>query len=203
MQGRAAAQDEDPLVFPQLIKGKVEPPQLGGRLLQIEAAPEGVADGFRLLENFLPHEVRMGTLVAGGDSIINFFHMDGLLSERGGHIKAVRMEGDHLLVLEDHDPVGIRGEGLGVAGEKVFPVAHADHEGAAPPGSHDQPRQFRMNHRDAQGSLDLLQGSAHRIDQALLALVLAMLERLSDQVSENFRVGVGNKFMASLDQALL
>ncbi len=154
--------------------------------------------------DFLEHEVGVGPFVAGGHAIFNFLDADiGLLPKRGSDLEAVGMQGHNLLVLQDDHPVRVRGEGLGIAGEKVFPVANADDQRASPAGSHHQSGQVGMDHRDAQGALNLFERLAHCLDQPDLTLFPALAEAVAHQVGQNLGVRVGSKFMPGLGQPVL
>ncbi len=110
----------------------------------------------------------------------------------GGHhgaaavvnVPIVRRQHAHLMVVEVDDFLGVAGQGAGVAGEKTFAVADAQHQRAAQPGADHHARLQPADDRQAVGALQQRQDFVDRPDQAVA------VQAAGDQVGDDLGVGV-------------
>jgi hypothetical protein len=85
-----------------------------------------------------------------GDSILNFLHLKVRFGTQGSDdIETVRVQADDFLVLQDDDPVGVGGEGLGVTREEVFSLSNANHQWTSASCPDHKSGKVGMNHGDS------------------------------------------------------
>ena len=136
-----------------------------------------------------------------GHSVLNLFHFNrGVRPQRRGDIEAIGMQRHHLLILENDNSVREGGERLSIAGEKVFSLTDADNERTSALGSHDQTGEVRMNHRNAESAMDLVEGLLDCSKESRFTLRLAFLVRFPQAVREDFGISVGEKSVTRLDE---
>ncbi len=93
-----------------------------------DAAEDGVADGARLLEDFLLHEMLVAALF-GHDGVPGDV-LDGALRRRGPRVHdahALRREHGDVTVGEKEDVARVIEDRRDIAGDEVFVLAEADH----------------------------------------------------------------------------
>jgi len=115
------------------------PPQFGDAHIQaaefrhgavvIGPAAQRVANGLRLLEDFLEHEVRIGAFFCGFGLEVQLFdlHLCGAAAERL-HIKPVGGEGNYFAVIQINNLARVRHQRRGIARQQVLTVAYAQDE---------------------------------------------------------------------------
>ena len=195
METAAAGGDDDAVDLRHLARGEVEAGEDGVGGLEVQAAANGVFDGFRLLVNLLEHVVVEGTLAVRGDFPGNLrrLTLDRDVRE-GAEFDLGRCEDGHFAVVQVDDVAGVGHKRGDVAGDHVGVLAEADHDGAAEAGGDDGVRVLGGNDRDAVGAGNLAESGGDGFCQ------VAVVELL-DQVRDDFAVRVGREFVSGGFQA--
>ncbi len=96
------------------------------------AAQHGVADGARLLKDFLEHEVLVAALFRhdGVPQNVRDLALDGLAVEIG-EVHAFRREDGHVAIGEEEHVARVAEDGGHVGGDEVLVFAEADDDGRA------------------------------------------------------------------------
>ena len=129
--------------------------------------------------------------------------MPRLAGERAD-LEFVALDRDDIEVVQINRVAGVGDDRAHIAGEKIFVLAHAEHERAAAPRADDEIRNVAMNQRDAVGADDLLQRGAHGVDQKRLVPCADRSRRrrvvvnVADQMREDFGVGFGSEMCGRL-----
>ena len=143
-----------------------------------DAGRNGLADGFRLLEDLLEHEVGIAALFRGGnvpvDVAVSLFDGVHLIVEEAD---ALRRQNGDLPVLHIDDIAGMGDNGRHVRGNEVLPFPAADDEGAVFPGRNQGVGIVGADDAEGVGAFDPPQHPAHSL-QHIVALVIMELQQL-------------------------
>ena len=194
MVGRAAANEDDAFDFAQLRGRHVESAQLGRGLLRGEAPAHGIPHRRGLLVDFLEHVVR---IVALG----NFLRLEinpadlvvlAVASQRLD-LKIVGPQHDNLKVLQIDDIARVVDQSQRVARQKVFALAHPEHQRTAPPRPDQQIRDIAVHHRNPVCPVHLAQGQTHRLDKMIRRGFAELDGVFADEMGQHLGVGFGLK----------
>lgn len=143
---------------------------------------QGVADGARLLEDFLLHVVAVRAQLGRARVRVHGFHfaLDGLAIDVDDPA-ARQLQVDHVAFFQVNDLVGRAGQRHGVGGNKVFTIAQADDQGRALARGHHAVRFVAAEDGDRIRAVEAFHGLLHGIEQVAVVHVL-------DQVGDHFRV---------------
>ena len=181
----AAGGDDDVVDVHELLVAQVDAAELGGPVLEDEAAAHGVLHRLRLLEDLLEHEMVEPTALDRREVPLDALHR---AAERRRvdvhHAVAVGREHAEVTVVQVDDLARVREDRRGVGGEEVLAVADADEERTALARGDDLLRVTARHHRDAERALDLAQCRDDRLLQRALVELL-------DQVRDRLGVGIG------------
>ncbi len=181
---------------PALFVDVAEPPQDRGPFGQLQAPAHGVADGLRLLEDLLEHEVRIAALLdlleVPRDLVDRLVDV-GVLEV--AHQVPVARQGDHLAVVEIDDATRVPHDRRRVAGHEQLAVVDPDQQRAAHAGGHDLVGAVEREDDEAVRALYVAQRRADRVAEIAVVLLL-------DQVRDHFRVGLALEHVAALGQPL-
>ena len=194
---RAAGGDEDVVEPEQLLVGHVETAQLRRSLVGQQSSAHAVLDRRRLLEDLLEHEVvepaaldLVQIPVDLADAALELLR--ALIENR----VAVARQHRDIAVVEIDDFARLRQNRRDVAGDVVLAVAEADEKRAALPRRDDLVLVLAGDDRDSVGAFDLPEGFDHGVLEI-------SVERLFDQVSDDFGIGLGDEGVAVGDELLL
>ena len=211
---RAAGGEDNAVDLPQLLGAQVQAPEDGGRIVVAQATPHRIAKRLRLFVNLLEHVVciarqadTVAILLQGLHCMfdVTLIAVHDLQRVAGNHRQFVVGEVNNLVRVADH-----RG---GVAGNKMFAIADADHHRAAEPGANQHIRVVPKQDHDAVGTAELREGLLDGCNQGRIGpggtvgwhpvrLGLAgMFQVVGNQVADNLAVGRGLKGIAFADQA--
>ena len=123
---RAASGNHDLVDRAQLGGGEVQAAKLGGRFVVVDAPPQRVLNRARLLEDFLEHVVREFPALGG---LAVEFELADLEPRRvrtePGDLETLGGESHDVVVVQVDDLPGVGRDRVGVAGQKIFSVAHS------------------------------------------------------------------------------
>ena len=151
---------------------------------------QGVGNGTRLFEDFFLHVVavrpQLGRAAVGVDGVHLALHRlvlgidDPVLAHLHIH---------HIALGQIHNLIGHACQGHGVAGQKVFALAHAQNQWGTRARAHHPVRLVFGHHSDGIGTAQLAHCGLHRLEQ------IALVERI-DQMSDDLGVGLAGKGIA-------
>ena len=164
-----------------------------------DAGRNGLADGLRLLEDLLEHEMGVAALFRGGnvpvDVAVSLFDGVHLIVEEAD---ALRRQNGDLPVLHIDDIAGMGDNGRHVRGNEVLSLSAADNEGAVLPGGDEGVWIVGADDTESIGAFDAAQNPAHSL-QHVMALVIVELQ----QLGHHLRVGVRLECHAVAQKLLL
>ncbi len=202
---RAARRDHDAINAAEFRRAQVQAPKPRCRAFVIHATAEGVLHRARLLKDFLEHEVRVFAPLGifGLKLKLADLHLGGVRPEIQD-VKPLARDGGHVVVVQKNHLARVRHNGVGIAGQKIFPIANADDQRRTTPRTHHHFRLFGADHRDAVRADDFAERVAHGLGERIQLRLLPAAFRvmLPDQVREHFRIGAGMKLVPGLEQAL-
>ena len=88
--------------------------------------------------------------------------------------------------------------GADIAGQKMLTLADPKHKWTASTRPDDQPRKLCMDDRDPVGAGHQSQGLTGRVDKRALSSFRGAVKGPTDQMSQNFGVGLGKKLIPHL-----
>ncbi len=163
-----------------------------------DAAEGGVADGARLLPDFLEHEVLVAALFRLDGIPLDALEraLDGLAVEVG-ELDAVEGEDGHVAVGEEVDVAGVVEDAGNVGGDEVLAFAYADDDGRPGAGGDDFVGLGGGEDAEGEGAGEALDGAADGIfkrdgSAGGCGVVLDLL----DEVGDDFGVGFGDELVA-------
>ena len=158
-----------------------------------------IAQGLRLVVNFLEHEVRIAALLRSGHLPLDVLR--GLAHGRTVcviELRGVLREHDHIAVVEIHDAARIRQDGRDIRGDEVLALAEAEDQwtvlldgdhGIRPVGAEDAERI---------AALDPAERQADGLHQIVFLFIIVF-----QQIGDDLRVRLGAERLALLQQELL
>src|SRR5262249_13830353 len=177
-------------------------------LVEIDAArfaadaPEsGIANGARLLEDFLEHEMLVAPLLGHHGIPLNVLHRPidwPPLKIREPH--ALRRQHGHVAIQEKVNVSRVRQDGRDVRGDEVFAFSQPDHYRRAQPSGHDLIGITLGDGRQGEDTAQLPHGGPHGLLQAFCAMPVRSVRMRFDQVGNCFRIRFGDKAVAALDE---
>src|SRR5882762_4450423 len=197
MPARSAGHDAHLLKVAELLFGNLHFAQKNLAGILRNAAEQRVADGARLLENLLLHEMLVPALF-GHDGIPG--DMLGGALDRATvvihHADALLREYSYVAIGQKKYLAGVLEERRDVAGHKKLAIAQADHGGRSHARGHDFVRVFRGHEYQR---IDAAQFFQRPADCFLKRRILGIL---FDEVCDDFGVGFGDELMALALQLL-
>ena len=163
-----------------------------------DAAERGVADGARLLPDFLEHEVLVAALFRLDRVPLDAleFALDGLAIEVG-QLDAVEGEDGHVAVGEEIDVARVVENAGNVGGDEVLAFANADDDGRAGARGDDLVGLGRGENAECEGSGEALDGAADSIfERDRFARFFGFVLDLLDQVGDDLGIGFGDELVA-------
>ena len=169
--------------------------------LERGAAEHGFADGRRLLEDLLEHEVLVAGLlrrdrIPGDAGRLAF---DGLAVERHER-HPVRRHDRHFAVVEEHDIAGVAQDRRHVRGDKVFAVANADDNRRAVADGDELFRIVGREQHEREEPADAFHRTQHRLFEAVVPPFL--LDEMRDDLGVGLRaerVALGDELALDLE----
>ena len=162
----------------------------------VDVMGERMADHFRLLVDFLGHEVLVVALV---DHCAEAVRLDHRALDRAAllvvDLDALARHHRPVAVFQIADGVGERRQRDGVGAEIHLAVAIADGERRALARADHQVVLAGEQEGEREGAAQLLERRGHRLDRRL-----ALLHLLGDQMGDHFGVGLAAELGAVLDQ---
>ena len=158
----------------------------------VEVMRQCAGDHFRLLVNFLGHEVAVIALVdhmrAGQRPDFRARHLliEGIVDLRAGPV-----EHDPIAVIEIGDGFGERSQGKGVRAQIHLVLAMAHRQGRTLAGTNQQVFLAIKQERQCKRSMQARQRGGDCLNRRL-----ALIQRLRDEVGNGFRIRFGDKNMA-------
>ena len=185
MVGRAAGNDVHPVDGPHILLRHVDVVQHHAALP--DAGGDGLADGLRLLEDLLQHEVGVAALLGGGDVPVDSRVL--LLRDRAHlGVQVVhglrRQDGDLPVLQVDHVP-GVLDDSRHVGGEEVSLRTEAQDQGALLPGGDEGVGVVRADDAQGVGALQPPQDPAHGLQHAAALLIVEL-----QQLGHHLAVGI-------------
>ena len=167
------------------------------------AAQSRIADGARLLVDFLEHEVLEAALFRHDRIPGHVLHLarDGL-SVEVRELHAVGGNDGHVAVGEEENVPRVMEDGGNVGGHEIFVVAEADYRRRSVARGNDLVRFVSGDHGQRKNAGELLHRLANRIFQRR-PMTVGRLRILFDQVGNDFGVGLGGELVAFLDELFL
>jgi hypothetical protein len=113
----AAGDHDDTVDGSQLARGQVQAAQLGGGFVQIDAAAQRVSHRFRLLEDFLQHEMRERSPFGRFGAKFDLTDLDlrGIRAQVD-HLEVVGRDRHHIVVIQVNNLSRVGEGGIGIAG---------------------------------------------------------------------------------------
>ena len=194
VEARAARQDQHAVDLGQHL-GCFGAEQVRRKALH---AFERVAQGARLLEDFLLHEVAEGAEFHGGGVGADFLHfaLDDLVVCIG-HGEAFAGEFHHVAFFQVGHAAGGTGHGQRVGCEERFVLANRHHQRGAGARTHHHVGVVACKHGDRISAVQALDRRTHRGEQVAARLAARVRVGLVDQVRDDF--GVRLRFKAVTD----
>ena len=130
--------------------------------VQRDAAQRGVADGARLLINFLEHEVLEAALFRHDRVPGDVLHLapNGLAVEIG-ELHAVGSDDGEIAIGQKENVASVIEDRGNVGGDKVFVVAEADHQRRSIAGGDDLVGLIDGDHRQSEDAGEFFHGAAN------------------------------------------
>ena len=156
MEGGAAARQNHAAHVTYLRRGHVQSAELGGAFLGTEPAAHRVADGARLLEDFLEHVVRVIALLDVGVGEFDFAQL--IVARFAGDrtdLELIALDGDDVEIVQVNGVARVGDDRAHVAGQKIFVLADAEDEWAAATSADDEIWDIAMDECDSVGADDL------------------------------------------------
>lgn len=184
VQGSATADEHDAMDLGEVARGAAHAGKHGGAEREVEPPAYRVAQGFRLLVNFLQHEVGEAAFFRCAGIEIELCHGAG-----DGHVVQVAdldvigLDDGDVVVVEINHALGVSENGGGIGGDDGFSFTDAEHDRTAPSRGDDETGLAGGNDGDAKGAFDLVQRIAYGLKQISLIVI-------ADQMSEHFRIGL-------------
>ena len=172
--------------------------------IERNASQGGVADGARLLVNFLEHEVLEAALFRH-DRVpghVLYLALDRLSVEIR-QLHAGGSDNGEVAIGEKENVARVIKNGGNVGGDKVFVVAQADHQRRTVARGDDFVRLVDGDDRQSKDSAEFFHGPANRLLESGLVAVASFEKMLFDQMSDDFGIGFGRELVAFLDQLFL
>src|SRR5271165_5338520 len=167
------------------------------------AAERGVADGARLLIDFLEHEVLEAAFFrhdrVPGDML--HFALDGLAVEIGNPHTVLRDDRE-VAVGEKEKIARVRQQRGHVGGDKEFIFAEADDDGRAVAGGDDLVGLVDRDHDEREHASEFFYGFADGIFERGPMAVAALKKVALDEVRDDLGVGFRRELVAFFDQLL-
>ena len=188
----AAGDDAHLLEFAELLFGDVHFVEEDFSGVLRDAAEESVADGARLLENLLLHEMLVAALF-GHDGVPGDV-MRGAIDGAAiviHHAHAILREDGDIAVGEEEHLAGVFEERGNIAGDKIFAVAKADHGRRTNARGDDFVRVAGGEKNQGIDAAQLLEGFADGLFERHAALRI-----LLDEMGDDFGVRFGDEFVA-------
>ena len=198
----AAGRDIDLLQLAEIVVGDVHLVEEHLARVERDAAQRGIADGARLLVDFLQHEMLEAALLRHDGVPGDVLHLagDGLAFEVG-ELHARRRNDGKIAIGEKEQVASVVQNGRHVAGDEVFVFAQADDRGRPVAGGDNLVGLVCGDDGDGEHSGQQLHRLADGFFQRDLAVGRG--EIFLDQVGDHFGVGLGAELVAFVDQLLL
>ena len=149
-----------------------------------------IADGARLLKDFLEHEMLVAAFFGHDrvpEDVLNLA-VDGVTVEVG-QLNAVRSKDRHIAIGEEKHVARVAQDGGHVGRDEVLAFAEADYDRGTFAGGNNLIRVITVDHGEREDAADLLERGADRSFQI-------PVEVFFDHVSDYFGIGLGFKNMA-------
>ena len=192
--GSTAGADDKPLGSQQLVSMVDDAGELDGAELRVESALHGGAQGARLLEDFLEHEVRESALLDLAEAHLQLAYHRGLLdlAEVGDFQIFAALDVGYLLLAEIDDLVGVFDDRRCVGANEVFILPHSDDERAALAGGYHPVRLRLVDDDERVGSHHIAQGEWH----CLLEADAVRIHNVLDELHYDLRIRLTHKVVA-------
>src|SRR6478609_74036 len=149
-------------------------PELGGHHiagLELDAPPQRVFDGARLLEDLLEHEVLVAAFFRLNGAPVDGLDwaFDGLAVQRLNR-RSLRSQLRQLAIFQDEHPARVAEQGWNVGRAERLPVAEADDHRRALLGDHEARGQSLARYDQAVRTANPTQCTANRLQERVLAV---------------------------------
>ncbi len=166
-----------------------------------DAAQGSIADGARLLEDFLEHEVLEAALFGHNGVPGNVLHLPHhrLATGEVGQLHAARRDHRQVAIGQKEQVARVIQNGRNVGGHEVLVLSQPDDDGRAIAGGYDLVRLIGGNHRQREDSTDVEHRPANSFFQRNLGPIAAGQVFL-DEMGKYFGVGLGQELVAFFAQ---